>query len=743
MTEQLDPQFEIFSEMLDDEENLTEASRSLMGDDGQLLLELRRHLRGQDEVPVLPDDFASKAAATVEQRYRELPAVTRGLVALEPTLRVDPFSRKGAPWVFASVLLGLGAASVSLKALGLFGVLGLLSASLLRGLCERHLPTNLSLRQASYGEASYETGFLNRLFYLLPVLAVAATAATAGVGVKALGDASLSFAINNTSLCGLASGLVVFVWLANALWPLWRAYEEASRGRGLRTMVVQGLHGLWMVLAIAVLWSVELSSFGPSWVDFTVSGGLLLTGLLALVLTRRRRSTGSDGRIWPAIKASLKGLLVGFVPIVVVFTVYYQASLTREIVVQPEYDRMTAQARAWSAKQKAIAPDDNGMTGLSEILYTKDQDSEAGQIANRLKSGAKLLDEASPFESRQANHAEVMERARAEFLRELPRIRAAVAKPEFSFLIDGEWSMSTRVPNFIVCRGVSKGLEGLVQECLAAGQLEQALDYQRLNLRWSSKFREGGLICMMVSIALDRIATSSVERMLHEQTLSPQQIRELMAVLDETRMDDYAFRDAMFVEAYGADNSFKKLAAGDPGVLSEVGEDALIKWAPLFPKSYWESERKVYHNLILRHVSSWENLDNPDLKLDGLLEAMPWSVAAHGLVPNLARAQCQFMLSLSRRDALRTEVALELYRSEHGAYPESLEDLVPGYLPEVLRDTMHPNLKKMKEGFSYRREGSGYRLLSSSALYQVVRMAEQQSYGPDGDYEYLMLEGPR
>jgi hypothetical protein len=738
MTEQLDPQFEIFSEMLDDEENLTESSVSLMGADGQVLLELRRHLRCAEEAPDLPDDFSSVVAAAVERRYRELPAVTRGLVPLEPTLRVDPFSRKGFPWVFAVAVLGLGAASISTKVLGLLGCLGLVSALLLRGLCDRYLPGSFSLPDSSFGEGS--EGLLNRLFYLIPVLAAAATAVLAGVGVRAMGDASLSFSVKNPNLAGLASALVVFVWLTNAFWPLWRAYEEASRGRGFRTLVVQGLHGVWMILAIAALWNVEASFSAPNWVDVAVLSGLLLIGLMALLLTRRRRSATAPRRIWPAIRTSLKGLMVGFVPIFAVFSLYYQASLTREIVVQPEYERMQAHGQAWFKKQQALGAEKNG---LFPILYSKEPQSDAGKVAARLKGGAMLFDEASPFESERPDHPERLERAREEFLQELPRIRSAVDGPEFGHLIDGHWSMSTRVPNFLVCRGVSKGLEGLVQECLAADRLEQALDYQLLNLRWSSRFRSGGLIHMMVSIALDRIAVTSVERMLHEKTLSPKQLRELMAALDETRMDDYAFRDVMFVEAYGADNSFKKLAAGDPDVLSEVGEDALIKWAPLVPQSYWESERKIYHNLILRHVSSWENLANPDLKLDGLLEAMPWSVAAHGLVPNLARAQCQFMLSLSRRDALRTEVALELYRSEHGAYPERLEDLVPAYLPEVLKDAMHPNLKKMKEGFSYRREGDGYRLLSSSPLYKVVRMAEQQSYGPDGDYGDLMLEGPR
>lgn len=71
-----------------------------------------------------------------------------------------------------------------------------------------------------------------------------------------------------------------------------------------------------------------------------------------------------------------------------------------------------------------------------------------------------------------------------------------------------------------------------------------------------------------------------------------------------------------------------------------------------------------------------------ELKTTGVLE----SRRAIGPVPDYRRVQETVERSLGRRDGLLVGIALEVFRREHGKYPESLSDLVPQLLPEVPAD---------------------------------------------------------
>jgi len=57
-----------------------------------------------------------------------------------------------------------------------------------------------------------------------------------------------------------------------------------------------------------------------------------------------------------------------------------------------------------------------------------------------------------------------------------------------------------------------------------------------------------------------------------------------------------------------------------------------------------------------------------------------------GAIADYRRVQETVERSLGRRDGLLVGIALEVFRREHGKYPESLSDLVPQLLPEVPAD---------------------------------------------------------
>lgn len=744
MTDHLDPQFQAFSEMLDQEETLGESVPSLLGDDGRLLLELRRHLREGVESSALPRDFAASTATMVQERYFALPPLIRGLTAWEPVLRADPLSRAGLPWLFGVCSLGLAALAVSWTALGALGLLGLLSGVALTLLYRRYLPQALDLPLGGE-DSEVVLAPPSKLFYLIPLLALAASAGYAGQALFNFSEMSLSMQAQGSNYVlavGGGGALVVFAWLLNAFWPLWRSLEEASRGGALKTALVQGLHGLWLVATLFYLFDL----IHPTRALLLDVGDLelaLLAACLALTLgvivrlSRRQRISVRRYPLRAACKRALGGFLVGLVPLMAMVVVSYQAILTREMAVRPQYETMVASVESWLVRNKALTPEENGAAELSAIFFAREKSDPATPIADRLKAGSVLLEpyESDPAVALEPARRKELEESRRSFLQELPRIEKALVKPHFSFMTGGELHFGTRVPNYILARAVSRGLEGLVRERLAAGDVDEALRYQALNMRWASRFREGSLIGLMIGISLNRIATESVERMLFEHRLSEAQLSALLGLLKETAFGRSDFHDTMLREVYSADTSLRGMAQGDPevidGVASELGRTLLR----VVPRSYWRSERNVYMNLSLAHTDSWLELNQPETDLGQVLSSLPWSLATAVLIPNTTRAQAQFMVSLTHQNALQAEVALELYKKAHGAYPASLQELVPVYLDEVPIDVVSPNLWKRKSPLVYALEGDSYRLISESPVYEMVKLKTRQSFGDDGNYK--------
>lgn len=751
MTDQIDPQFEIFSEMLDHEESLSESEISLMGKDGAVLMDLRRHLRGRDTSPTLPEDFAKTTAGAVHERLANLSLGMRALISFEPALRARPFSAAGIPWVFAGSLLGLGAAAISWKAVALLGAAVLILSLSANLLLRSYLPEALALPDVWTDEGASR---LSRLFYALPVLSVLMTSLVGGLAVAGLGEVSLSFQSNsaNLKLAGAAGALVMAAWLVNALWPVWRAYEEATRGRRLRTMFVQSLHALWLwVMLFALLDSTdppEAVRFLKTgwWPEWLFLGCLAMAFAATWALSSRRASGPRQHSLWTGLRRGFIGLLVGVVPIVTTFLVFYQASLTRQLTVEPQYEQMTLFTQDWLSRQRAIAPEQNGITDLRPILFARTGDTHTDTkateylaIAGRMKKGAEILERyESPESFAQPEKMAEWQTARREFLQVLPRVKAALDKPYLSYHANGELNFESRVPNFIVCRAVSQGLEGLTREALDQGNLDHALDDVSLNLQWASRFRQGVLIDHMIGLALEKIALSSVERIIFGLHPSRAQLERLGKTLNETAPKQDDFRNSMFLESYSMDNSLRRVGNGTLASLAETPPNGLGLWAlKLVPRSYWESERKIMMNLQLSQTANWAELGPiSNDELEDALQALPWSIGG-SLLPNLSRAQVQFMHVLSRYTALRLEVALELYKLDKGVYPPSLNALAPRYIESVPVDAMHPNLWKHKGQFAYTREGDGYRLVSESDLYKKINLKSTTwTYGPDGDYKF-------
>lgn len=744
MTEQMDPEFLAFSEMLDNEESLSESALSLYGEDSEVLLALRQHLRQEDGAAALPSDFARSTATSIEKRFQNQPALTRTLLKWEPWLRARAASKAGLKVTLAASAFGLCvAAGLSWKGLGLAGILALVAAGGLKLLYGQKLPGTFELSPLREGRS---TTLWSGMFYLIPAIAMVVASGLVGKAVSSVGELSLSFKSQGTDFqkVGLAAAAVILGMLVSSLGPLLVALERRTRRRPFATLALQSIFALFLYVAAA-----DASQNSPTWWRLDLGLWVLLALMAALAL-------GVASRPGEAVKSSLRGplgslfrgLLSGGVAVLLVLVFFYQVHLTRDLHVQTQVDNMHQEVEDWLAAHESIPDQQNGFVELEEYLYAgarpsgKDEPAQVApdvqRVCDALKKGSVIYDyKLFPEENKKNRKEEDLDEARRAFLSELPRIRSASAKPFFVYHRGGDYNILGKVPNFILARAISQGLEGLVLESLERKDYAEALDKMLLNLRWSSRLREGNLINLMIAVAQTSIARSSVEELVLEGNLTSSQLRRLLDALTDSSSPRELYRETMMRECYLTEKAFRERTI--PSSYTNMGEKPPAVLS-LVPDSYWESERKAYLNYQLAQEMNWLDLSRP-IHDESVRVAMPWSLAIQKIVPNLSRASAQFMLNHSRGNALRLVTALEIFEREHGRYPDKLEQLVPEILDHLPVDAMNPNLWKHKPGFTYRKSGDGYVLLSESSVYANITMASRQSYGPDGDYE--MARSPR
>lgn len=737
MSDELSPEFLAFSEMLDQEESLDSEG---LDSDGQLLLELRRQLREDTFAGDLPEDFSRSTAVIIKTRYQQMPLIAKRLLAWDVLLRARVFSLR----TLASVLLVTGGAyglyQVSPVLLLSFGLAAFLGLSVVHRLYSKFLPERLDLSpRLNLPEVN-----LPKLFYLLPMLAVFATAAMSGWAVDTLDDLSLSVRASGAplELAAIATAGVTWLWLMNAFIPLWKV----AFTRTWITVLVTWLNGAWLLM-------LTKFAVGEDYIKPFITGFALLCLVLSLTAAFTPSQTVSETEWRRAFKRFFAGLLVGLLPLLVTGFLLYQYVLTRELnpSIAKTYQSAQEEFARWESEQQSVSPSENGFTELRPFFLRSELEKDPSSAAvrenqmifKRLKDGAQLGKDYFPNGKRLKNEPENYARVRAGFLQELPRIRKAVNKPNFSYITKEPMSWSTEVPNYILARAISLALAGLVDESLQKGDSEQALDYLELNLRWSTKMRGGSLISLMISVALRSIAITDIERFVFEAKPSESQLRSLSAVLEEVSQKPSALRELMLREAILSDRYLRKLVVAKnlrstvTEMSSREDEVTFKVLVTLFPRGFWESERKAYLNLMLSFQQEWADLATPGQgNLDEVFEMSP---VARSVVPNFSRAQAQFCNELSRMAALKTVIALELYKKKEGDYPDSLGSLVPNYLTALPIDAMQPKRWEYKGSFEYRKGEAGYELVSQSPFYATISLAARQVYGPDGNYAQLRM----
>ncbi len=751
MTDEMSPEFLLFSEMLDDEESLGESSVAAFGEDGAILMDLRKVLRADAPGSQLPDDFAGSTSGMVIEKFRELSWFTKSLLKAETVFQGEVFSRATLFWTGALTGVGLASALASWKIFGVYGAV-LLVLSLCWGVVRRTALPRMGDFQAG-GTLEGGSPWFGRVFFVIPVLASFATSVLVGRALSNLGSFSLTFRKNENALAMLAvvGGGIVFLLLVNALTPSWRALCQKAKRSLKWSLAVQTSHGLWLAMALVGIVILEFTLMAQEgglsgsnfWEKLSIDrsslhavgwglfAGVFVAGLLSRIPTSKSESLGLARGF---TKTAMSFLFAGL-PIVLALLGFYELSLTRELNDPPSYDRLVHDTKTWHQAQKAIPPNENGWTELKDYFLKQEVPNRKFlDVGRRLKMGGDMYRVLGPERSDDPHLKARAETAKKEFLLELPRIQSALSKPQFTAMATQDLKASSLVPDFILARAVNQGLTSLAQESLQEGNPAQALGYIEDGLEWSKSVDDGTLISLMIGLAQTSIAYELVEKFVLEAHPSRRQLVLLLESLTQNSYQRMAFLETMKREAFMLDGAMMSLQEPreSSGAMEDImGSNASIL-ARLLPASYWESERKAYLNLILAQFQDWRDLGRPaDLNLE---DALPLSFAAQVVVPNWKRAQIQFCKTLSQQGALQLVTALEIYQRDHGSYPDSLDELVPAYLPEIPKDAISPNLWNRKPTFGYQRNAKGYGLTSVSPMYDDIGLETRQTYGPDGHY---------
>ncbi|MFA7483586.1 MAG: hypothetical protein WC314_24010 [Vulcanimicrobiota bacterium] len=712
------PEFNIFCELLDEGESLENFTLTA---DQQLLVDLRQVLQEDTQTVALPSDFARQTAEMATSRLKELPVFDRWIDKSRVQLLDPLFKPSGLAKGLALVGLGGGIAALSMKALGVYGVLLLAFSAL------------WLLREQNNGDfflefeqlAPHRARAANSLFYVIPALAVGAAAVLAASLLGVLARFSVSFREQDGGmLTGLqllvAAGTVVL--LVKALMPLWKACRARAANLG-KLILFQSVHAAgFLGLAYLVSECIDSSAtrfrsnYQPFQWELTFLPAMISIAvvwtLVIYVVYRNSPAVLNPPSLGTAGKAFLQSLLLSVGPIAIAMALFYQAHLTREIK-DPSYEFILKDVQAWSAAQSAIPAELNGYA----YLRPHEKDQVLRSLAEFHEKGP------DSYRALDKTREALFQAQKVDFLIQLPRLEEALKLPYYSEVGVGGFRHQTLNSSFLTYRAVSYGLSLLAQEALANGDTDGFLDYVILGVRWAAKGEPGSSLQGVMKLTLLHIAVADLERPLAEGIFSQSQLNKLSSVLTEALPPSHELSDVMKREMVLTDTAFVELMSDGRVSWSELDMIGLPPIMSVLPLSYWESERKAYWNYELAGSSNWTALSNPYHEV----EFNPMNVTSGSFSPNFRRMALEFCHLHSTMSALLIMTELERYRLGHGAYPSELASL-PSEVQEKTRDFMDNKLLAAKGTFQYHKTQDGYSLESHSPWYDELQMESPRVY---------------
>lgn len=361
--------------------------------------------------------------------------------------------------------------------------------------------------------------------------------------------------------------------------------------------------------------------------------------------------------------------------------------------------------------QRAANPETNRFLKFQTMFYARPDSPQAERdLALPFQAfqdySPALTDKPVDFAGLLTHPPPVFTTALEKYQANLPRLEELLTSPELHWPSRYDDGPDGRLPNLVLLRTIYQSLSGYVDYLLARHKTDQALHYALLGLTSSHKWLDnGGFFGGVISQLLHRVALSSVLRVATSGQLSAAQLRQVLAAVEQSAIPPGFLLERMDEEFAMQMKAVDALESGhvQDATYRDLGR---LGWIP----GYLERERRILQQFYLedRQVmeSGQEFPSGQPSSRARIRSAYPLVVETLYVWP--AKAYDVIRLAMDYDRAARIVVALQLYRLDHKAYPEKLEELVPAYLPQLPRDLMVADGK-----FVYARKDKSFKLESA------------------------------
>jgi hypothetical protein len=324
-----------------------------------------------------------------------------------------------------------------------------------------------------------------------------------------------------------------------------------------------------------------------------------------------------------------------------------------------------------------------------------------------------LLD--APGENPASDILKALERYAPQF----EQLRAAGTRPESRFPVRYEDGATTALPHLQLIQSAARLYALRLAAHLALGDSAAAYEDFRGGLRlYTALEKEPTLIAGLVRLATLGVLENAVWGGLTRHQWAAPELEKISADLANLRlMDDYLL-------GLGSERGFsnmihEQLIQKGSGELSDllpmisngaVFHPAAAAVFSLYP-SGWLRLSQTRANQYLDEMQARVSQDPPRIFPERAVPSLPRRLAEVSLLdrlryllflnlaPALSEVERTYAYGQTMLDQTRIGCALERYRLAHGAFPTSLEALVPDFLPALPRDVM------TGEPFHYRAVG--------------------------------------
>ena len=292
-------------------------------------------------------------------------------------------------------------------------------------------------------------------------------------------------------------------------------------------------------------------------------------------------------------------------------------------------------------------------------------------------------------------------------------LREATKLEKCSFPLDYSKGFEMPLPHLAQFRNCARLLAADALIKAMDGKTDEALSSCQVGLRMGKALQDSPLvISLLVRNATDSIILTALEEILSKSNDVSQDV--CYALLEELEGDEEgcpALARAFESECCFALDTWRRTQE-DPSYLEKLGgatlekqfKEAGMKSVEEYTSRYLEKDQLCYLRLMKKAISLCQMPYYKSMKSwQKLGEAIPREAILTGmLMPALFRIP----VINARHDALvranYLALALKIYKIERGAYPESLQDLVPGIIAELPLDPF------TGKSYVYKQEAEGF-----------------------------------